>query len=187
MPRKREISETAKWFLNNLQRLQNDFAEVSGVQIVTINLEGDLITERSGGQKVYKLILSTEEGEIRLRDTYKVGISLIRNKKETVFMNCFAGFACVFVPIILKGKLIGAIVSCGGRHERGESKEKLREKFSKLANELGVREKEDFLRAAIDEVEPVTEEELKKRAGKLAKLIEILAETAVTPLKEVFG
>lgn len=187
MPEKRKFSEAAQWFLDNLQKLQDEFGEAIGAQIVTINLEGDLITERSGGPRVYKLILGTEEGEIRLRDTYKIAISLIKNKKELVFIDDFAGLACVFVPIIVREKLIGSIVGCGGRYERGESREKLKEKFSRLANELLIREKEDFLKAAIDEVEVLTEEDLKKRAEKLTKLVEILAETAVTPLKEIFG
>lgn len=187
MPQKRELSEAAQWFLDNLQRIQDDLAETIGVQVVIINLEGDFITQRSGGQRVYQLILETEEGGIRSRDTYKIGISLVRNKKEQVFVDDFAGFACVFVPIIMEGKLIGSIVGCGGRQERGESKEKLRKKYSKLADELGIRDREDFLKAAIDEVETVDEEELKKRVEKLAKLVEILAETARTPLKEVFG
>ena len=55
-----------------------------------------------------------------------------------------------------------------------------------MAGELGIEDKEDFLKAAIDEIKIlVTEEEMKKRAERLAKLVAILAEE--TALKEVFG
>ena len=44
---------------------------------------------------------------------------------------------------------------------------------------------EEYLKEAIDEVKVVTEEEMRKRAERLAKLVGILAEE--TALGEVFG
>ena len=52
-------------------------------------------------------------------------------------------------------------------------------------DDLGVADKEDFVRAAVDEVSPVTQEEMQKRAERLAKLVSILAEE--TALKEAFA
>lgn len=187
MTTKKPLSESAQWFLEDFQRLQDDFAEIIGVLVETKDKEDNLITKRSGGQRICNLILASEEGKIRCRDAHKMISSLAKNENEPVFLDCYAGYVCLGVPIIIKGNTIGTIVSCGGRYDRGESKEKLTEKFSKLADELGIIDKENFLKAAIDEVELVTEEEVKKRAQRLAELIEILAETAVTPLKEVFG
>ena len=100
-------------------------------------------------------------------------------------MDCYAGYASLWVPIKVRGEIVGSITGCGGRYDRGESKEGLREKFAKLADELGVEDKEDFLKAAIDEISPVREEEMKKRAERLSKLVGILAEE--TALSEVFG
>jgi len=99
-------------------------------------------------------------------------------------MDCYASFASLWVPIRVKGEIVGSITGCGGRYDRGESEEELKEKYSELANDLGVEEIEDFLRAAIDEISPVTEEEMKIRAERLAKLVGILAEE--TALKEIF-
>ncbi len=89
------------------------------------------------------------------------------------------------MPIKVKGEIVGSITGCGGRYDRGESRDELRAKYSKLADELGIEDKEDFLKAGVDEISPVTEEEMRKRAMRLAKLVEILAEE--TALSEVFG
>jgi len=129
--------------------------------------------------------MGTEKGKEKCGEAYKTALSLVRTMKEPAFMDCYAGFASLWVPIKVKGEIVGSITGCGGRYERGESEEELRERFTKLAEELGVEDKEDFLKAAVDEIKPVTEEEMRKRAERLAKLVGILAEE--TALREVFG
>jgi len=181
----KQFSERARWFLQNLQRLQDDFAESVGGQIVTTDKEGNLVTKMSGAQRVCKLIMGTEKGKTKCGEAYKTALSLVKTMKEPAFMDCYAGYASLWVPIKINGKIVGSITGCGGRYDRGESREALREKFSKLADELGISDKEDFLKAAVDEIKPVTEEEMKDRATKLAKLVVTLAEEEV--LKEVFG
>jgi len=181
----KKLSEEAEWFLRNLQKLQDDFAESIGGQIVTTDKEGNLVTKMSGAQRVCQIIMATEEGKKKCGQAYKCALSLVRTQKAPVFMDCYAGFASLWVPIVVKGKIVGSITGCGGRYNRGESREELIEKYSKLADELGIKDKEDFLKAAIDEIKPVTEEEMKKRVQRLSKLVAILAEE--TALGEVFG
>jgi ligand-binding sensor protein len=179
------LSEEAQWFLRNLQKLQDDFAENIGGQIVTTDKEGNLITQMSGAQRVCKLIMATEKGKAKCGEAYKTALSLVRTMKEPAFMDCHAGFASLWVPIKIKGEIVGSITGCGGRYDRKETKEKLIEKYSKLAEELGIEDKEDFLKAAIDEIKIlITEDEMEKRSGRLAKLVAILAEE--TALGEVF-
>ncbi|MBU0476560.1 PocR ligand-binding domain-containing protein [Patescibacteria group bacterium] len=181
----KQFSEEAQWFLRNLQRLQDDFAESVGGQIVTTDKEGNLVTKMSGAQKVCKAIMDTEKGKGKCGEAYKTALSLVKTMKEAAFMDCHAGYASLWVPIKAKGEIVGSITGCGGRYDRGENEEELKEKFSKLADDLGVEEdKEDFLRTAVDEISPVTEEEMRKRAERLAKLVGVLAEE--TALKEVF-
>ena len=185
MPEKK-LSEEAQWFLRNLQKIQDDFAESVGGQIITTDKEGNLVTKMSGAQRVCKLIMATEEGKRKCGEAYKTALSLIRTMKEPAFMDCYAGYASLWVPIKVKGEIVGSITGCGGRYDRGESQEELREKYSKLAEELGIEDKEDFLKAAVDEIgEPVTTTEMQKRAERLSKLVGILAEE--TALAEVFG
>jgi ligand-binding sensor protein len=184
MPEK-NFSTEAQWFLKNLQKLQDDFAESVGGQIVTTDKEGNLLTKMSGAQRVCKLIMETEQGKAKCSEAYKTALSLVKTMKEPAFMDCHAGYASLWMPIKINGKIVGSITGCGGKYDRGESKEELREKFSKLADDLGISDKEDFLKAGVDEIDPVSEKEMKDRATKLAKLVVTLAEEDV--LKEVFG
>ena len=184
MPNKK-FSEETQWFLRNLQKIQDDFAESVGGQIVTTDREGDLVTKMSGQQRVCQIIQKTEKGKAGCQKAYHTALSLVRTMKEPAFMDCYAGYASLWVPIKVNGEIVGSFTGCGGRYDRGESKKELREKFSKLADELGVGDKEDFLKAAVDEISPVAEEEMKKRAERLSKLVGILAEE--TALGEVFG
>ena len=181
----KQFSEEAKWFLNNLQLIQNDFAESVGGQIVTTDKDGNLVTKMSGAQRVCKLIMDTEGGKEKCGEAYKTALSLVKSMKEPAFMDCHAGYASLWVPVKIKGEIVGSITGCGGRYDRGESDGELREKYSKLADGLGIADKEDFLKAAVDEISPVSEEEMKERSGRLAKLVGVLAEE--TALKEVFG
>jgi len=180
----KEFSKEAKWFVRNIQVIQDEFAESIGAQIVTTDKNGELVTEMSGAQRVCKLIMGTEKGKERCGEAYKTALSLVKSLKESAFMDCHAGYASLWIPIKVKGEVVGSITGCGGRYNRGESEDELKEKFSKLADELGIEDKEDFLKAAIAEISPVTEEEVKERAERLSKLVSVLAEE--TALKEVF-
>ncbi len=186
MPEK-QLSEEAQWFLRNLQKLQDDFAESIGAQIVTTDVNGDLVTKMSGQMKVCRdFIQKTEKGKKSCTDTYHTALGLVKKMKEPAFMDCFAGYASLWVPIKTReGKIVGSITGCGGRFDRGESREELIERFTKLANDLGITPDENYLKAAIDDVTTVTEEEMKKRAERLSKLVGILTEE--TALSEAFG
>lgn len=181
-----KLSEEARWFLKNLQALQDEFVkDIVGAQIVITDKEGNLVTKMSGQQRACQIIQSTQKGKEQCAECYKQALSLVRTQKEPLFMDCYAGFASLWVPIKVNGEVVGSITGCGGRYDKGETREELEEKYLKLAEELGIEDKEDFLKAAIDEVGVVTQEEMQKRAERLAKLVSILAEE--TALGEVFG
>lgn len=181
---KENLSEEVKWFLRSLQVLQDDFADAVGGQIVTTDKEGNLITEMSGQRRICKLIQGIEKGKKECVKAYEMALSLVKEQKESVIMDCHAGFAALWVPIKIDGEVVGSITGCGGRYDRGETKKELEEKFGKLADDLRVKDKEDFIKAAIEEINPVTEDEMKTRANYLSKLITILIKESA--LKEVF-
>lgn len=183
---RKNLSEAAQWFLQDFQKMLDDFANNLGVQVVVVDREGNLINKTYGVQKACQMIMATEIGEMRCHDHFKSAAFQLENKAEPVFTRCYAGYASLWLPIVIKGSLIGAVVSCGGRHDRGEDRKKLLEKFSKLAVELGVLDRSGFLEAAIDRPLAVTKKEMVQRAEKLRELFEILSRTAYTPLKEVF-
>ncbi|PIS13453.1 MAG: hypothetical protein COT67_01700 [Candidatus Tagabacteria bacterium CG09_land_8_20_14_0_10_41_14] len=187
MVNKKQLSDEAWWFLKNVQRLQDDFAESIGAQIVMTDKNGDLITEMSGQMEVCKnFIQKTEEGKKNCTDTYHTALDMIKTTKEPVLMDCFAGYASLWIPVKnKKGEIVGSITGCGGRFNRGESEEEVREKLKKLADETGMDLGEDYLDVAISDVKSVTEEEMKTRAERLSKLVGVLAEE--TALSEAFA
>ncbi len=182
---KKKYSKEAEWFIKNLQTLQDNFADSVGGQIVTTDSEGNLITEMSGQQKPCKMTMETEEGKEECQKAYKTALSLVESQEDSIFMDCYAGFASLWVPIKVGGEIVGSITGCGGRYERGKSEEDLREYYESLADELGIEKKDEFIKAAVDEIKSVTEEEMKERAERLAKLVGILAEE--TALRELFN
>ena len=170
MPNK-NISEEAQWFLRNLQKLQDDFAESVGAQIVTTDKNGDLVTKMSGQMKVCSdYIQKTEKGGKACTDTYKTALGLVKAMKDPAFMDCFAGYASLWVPIKINGEIVGSITGCGGRFDRGENREELEKKFTKLANDLGTEANEEYLKEAIDKVKVVTEEEMKKKSSEAGQI-----------------
>ncbi len=184
----KQISEEARWFLKNLQDIQDNFADSIGAQIVTTDKNGDLITKMSGQQRICQIIQKTDKGRKGCTDAYHIAVGLVKKMKEPAFMDCHAGLASLWVPIKTRsGEIVGSITGCGGRYDRGEQREQIEKKFLKLYDNLGITKemssRDDFLKA-LDEVKVITEAEMKKRAERLAKLVGILAEE--TALKEAF-
>lgn len=180
----KHFSEEAQWFLHNIQLLQDDFAAAVGGQIVTTDKDGNLLTKMSGQQRACQMIMATQKGKDQCENCYKTALSLVKTQKDPLFMDCYAGFASLWVPISLNGQVIGSITGCGGRYQKGQSAEELKEYYARLADDLGIADKEDFIKAAVEEVNSVTQEEMQTRAERLAKLVSVLVEE--TTLKEAF-
>ena len=164
-----------------------NFTTEEGIQITLLDREGKVIVEIEGPQKICQLIRADTVGRTKCEDGYRMGFALAKTKQEPILVNCFAGFASVWLPLMVKETVIGVIVACGKRIDTENNEEKLTKSFSQMNEELGIMDREGFLRAALDEVEIINQEEAELRAGKLDKLISILEETARTPLKEIFG
>jgi ligand-binding sensor protein len=181
------LSEAANWFLGHLQKTLDGFSSSEGIQVVIFNKEGKLIRKVHGVQEICKLILTTKDGKIRCKDHFKTAFSLVKTQRKPIFTECYAGFVSVWIPIIIRESLVGVIVSCGKRYDKGETKKKLEKKFSELMNELEIMQDKDSINKAIDKVSIITTKEAKKRAKKLKELFDILVQTSNTPLKEVLG
>jgi ligand-binding sensor protein len=180
------LSEAAQIFLKQFTEILNDFKKETELQVFLLNKDGDIINELEGVQPACKLILSTPEGKTRCKDCFKMGFSMIKMQKLPIFLECYAGFAIGWIPIVRANSLIGAVVICGARYDRGESEEKLREKFGNLAEELEIFDKENFFQK-VKESKLINEEDFRKLAERLRKLIDILIENVQTPIKEIFG
>jgi ligand-binding sensor protein len=180
------LSEAAQIFLRQLNEILGDFKRETGFQVFLLDKEGELISELEGIQPACKIILSTPLGKMRCRDCFKLGFSITKTQKVPLFLECYAGFAIGWIPIIRNESVIGSIIICGGRYERGENEEKLKEKFKHLSRELEILDEKGFVQKAI-ESKVINEKEFKNSAERLKKLIDILVENVQTPIKEVFG
>ncbi len=182
----RIFSEAAKSFFEQFSKILEDFKKETGFQVFLLNKEGKLVTKLEGVQSICKTILSFEEGKTRCKDAFQMGFSLMKRERKPIFLECYAHFAICYLPIIVANSLVGSVIICGGRYDKGESEEELKKRFYNLADELGIFDKESFFQKA-KEVKVITEEDFKKEAEKLMKLIEILTENVQTPLKEILG
>jgi ligand-binding sensor protein len=180
------LSEAAQIFLRQFNEILNDFKRGTGFQVFLLNKEGELISELEGIQPACKMILSTPLGKIRCRDCFKLGFLVTKTQRVPLFLECYASFSIGWIPIIRNESVIGSIIICGGRYERGESEEKLKEKFRNLSRELEIIDEEGFVQRVM-ETKLTNEKELKNSAERLKKLIEILIENVQTPIKEIFG
>ena len=187
MRRHEYLSESAKWFLEELQKTLDHFADAKGIQVVVIDREGNLVSKFYGVQRACKLIVATEEGRIRCIDHFRMALYLMKNEKKPLYMQCYAGFASLWAPVVINGRAIGAVIACGGKYADGENKNQFNKKFSELASQLGIIDKKDFQKAAIEETVFATKKDMEERIEKIKELFEILSKTAHTPLKEVFG
>jgi ligand-binding sensor protein len=180
------ISEAAKIFLKQFSEILEDFKKETGFQVFLLNRKGELINELEGVQPACKMILSSHFGKIRCKDSFKLGFLVVKKERKPIFLRCYAGFGLSLIPIIVRGSFIGAVIICGGDYGE-KTQETLKKDFSKLAEELGIFEKEKFLKLATEETKIINENEMKKETEKLQKLIDILTENVQTPLKEIFG
>jgi len=187
MRTRENLSEAAQWFLNDLQNALDALAETMSVQIFIIAKDGSLVSKLKGAQRACQMILALEDGRIRCQDHFRMALSLIEVKRESVFVECYAGFASLWTPIVINGKFMGVIVSCGGRYDKKYGAKEVKEKLSKIADEIGIMPKHDFIKAGEEEVVLVDENKLKIRAKNLEGLFALLAKTTITPLKEAFG
>ncbi|MBS4534532.1 PocR ligand-binding domain-containing protein [Clostridium sp. D2Q-14] len=119
--------------VNFLQKIQDDFAIAVGVASVTVDLEGNPITNPSNFTEFCEIVHSTEIGCERCSVCDKEGGEEALRTGKPVIHECHAGLVDFAAPIILEGKLIGTIL--GGQVIENLQDEK---KYEKIASEIGV-------------------------------------------------
>lgn len=117
-----------------LQRFQDDFAKGVGVASVTVDPQGNPVTNPSSYTRFCNdYTHSTECGDKRCAESHrKGGEEAVRTGKPFVF-ECHAGLIDFAAPIIVEGKLLGTIL--GGQVITSSPEE---EKYRRIAGEIGV-------------------------------------------------
>lgn len=182
---KEKLSDEAQSFVENLQIIQDDFAKFLAGQVLIINKKGELVTRPSTPQRVCQdYIQKTKLGNIGCANLIGTAVELLKFQKDPIFMKCPANYTAFWIPIKLKGEVVGGMAACGGLFEEGKSKEGYRQEFSHLADLFGIKKDDNYFKLAIDDVKMIDQKELQKRAKRSASLIETLVEERA--FKEVF-
>ncbi len=172
-----KLSDEAKAFLENLQNIQDEFAQFIGGYVMFINKEGKLATKPSNAQRVcQEYIQKTNLGKKGC--DHLIGgatIKLLSFREKVLRMKCVAGYQAFWIPIKLKGKVVGAVAACGGLMDEGKTEEDYKKDFTRLAELFDISDSEDFYEAAIKEPEKITKENLDNRTNKISKLLKTLS------------
>lgn len=144
-----------------LQQFQDDFAKGMGLASVTVDLDGQPITNPSHYTRFCdKYTHSTECGDNRCAESHlRGGQEAARLGKPYVY-ECHAGLIDFAAPIMLEGNLIGTIL--GGQVLTNEPEEA---KYRKIASEIGV-DPDKYVEAA-KEVYILTRERIEAAANVL--------------------
>lgn len=180
----KKISKEAEPFVKILQQTQDEFAAILDAIVVTTDTEGNLITEMSGIPKACKIIRETEEGLKGCQESYAAAVGLFGKRDEPYIGPCHAGFTSLWIPLHVKGKIVGSITGCGGL-PADKTDEEITEEYGKFADQFGIEDKEKFIESVINKKRITSEEEIKRRISLMSVVVSALIEN--TCLQEIFG
>jgi ligand-binding sensor protein len=178
-----QLSEEAQWLLKNLKKIQDDFAKEIGMLLVLVSKNGEPILPLSPPAAICQLIQKVKEEAEKCGNCYRDALTAFKSGqvKEPFLLNCHMNFAAMIFPIKMSNnEVMGAIIGCGGVFSE-EDRTKTLEILQRAAIP------EDIKSQALEmakQIQPISQEELKKRAGILSKLVGILTEESA--LREVF-
>lgn len=147
--------------LKFLQKFQDDFAKGIGLASVTVDIDGNPVTEPSSYTRFCAgFTHSTEIGDSRCAESHKNGGQEAARTGKPYIYECHAGLIDFAAPIMLEGRLIGTIL--GGQILTDPPEV---EKYRRIAGEIGVNE--DAYVDAVNEVKTLTKERIEAAANVL--------------------
>lgn len=163
--------------LGFLQNFQDEFATSVGVASVTVDADGNPVTNPSSYTRFcMNYVHSTECGDKRCAESHrKGGGEAVRTGKPVVY-ECHAGVIDFAAPIMVEGRHIGTIL--GGQVLTGTPEEA---KYKKLAGEIGV--DEAGLLAAVQEVYILPRERIEAAANLLFTVANNMSRAAYQKIK----
>jgi len=134
MERKSDLELTDLIDLKTLQRIQDDFSEMTGFASLITDENGDTVTEGSYFSRMCReYTRKSPVGCERCRKCNKMGVKLARKSGKLVTYTCHAGLNNFAMPIMAGEKLVGCFI--GGQVL---TKEPDLELMRKVASEIGV-------------------------------------------------
>ena len=141
-----------------LQKFQDNFATGMGLASVTVDSEGNPVTNPSNYTRFCKdFTHSTECGDKRCAESHRKGGEEAARIGKPVVYECHAGLIDFAAPIMVEGRLIGTIL--GGQVLTDIPEEV---KYRKIAGEIGV--DGDRYIEAVKEIKPLSRERIEAAA-----------------------
>lgn len=157
-----------------LQKIQDGFAEVTGMAALTTDADGVPVTEGSNFTDFCtKLTRKSAIGCTRCEQCDKKGGLQTRNTGKATSYICHAGLIDFAAPIMLNGQFIGSFI--GGQVLTDTPDE---EKYRKIAEELDINP-DDFV-VALRKVKIVPKEKVQTAAEFLHTIADVLSSMAFT-------
>ncbi len=158
--------------IHSLQSIQDAFSNATGLASLTVDINGKPITQLSNGREFCtKYTRNSKIGLERcIKCDVEAGEKCAKTKKFVVY-TCHAGLMDFSCPIIVDGKHLGSML--GGQVIPAEPN---KEKFTKIAIELGINP-EEYLKA-LDKVNVVSQKQINAAAELLYVVANTLSKTA---------
>jgi ligand-binding sensor protein len=158
--------------LDFLQQFQDDFAKGVGLASVTVDPEGNPVTNPSSFTRFcMDYTHSTECGDKRCAESHRKGGEEAARAGKPVLYECHAGLIDFAAPIMLEGRLIGTIL--GGQVLTEIPDEA---KYRKIASEIGV--DGDGYIEAVSEIRKLSKESIEAAANVLYHVANNMSKTA---------
>jgi ligand-binding sensor protein len=160
-----------------LQQFQDDFAKGVGLASVTVDPDGNPLTNPSSYTRFcMDYTHSTERGDKRCAESHRKGGEEAARTGKPVIYECHAGLIDFAAPIMLEGRLIGTIL--GGQVLTEVPNDA---KYRRIANEIGVNE-EGYVEA-VQEIRKLSRESIEAAANVLFIVANNMSSTAYQQLK----
>ncbi len=183
-------SKESQWFLENIQKLQNELAKELRIQLVVLDDQGEPVTEVSSESSIARLLKKSASGKKLYNQAYLRAENLITAHSDPVLIKVFGSLFSFWAPVATAdGTIIGSVVGGGGPFICGQVKAESFEgqltdfyQHSDL-KQAGIKE-EDVLNAL--KGTPVFEPEIvKRKLAEFGRTVGILTEE--TELGSFFG
>ncbi|MHC1783741.1 MAG: PocR ligand-binding domain-containing protein [Anaerolineaceae bacterium] len=151
--------------LHCMQPVQDVFAEIAQVGVVTTNTEGEPLTRISNSCDFCKLILGTEKGRKACMQSWKKLADHKKNDPE--FHHCHANLAYARAKIQVKGELIAILVT-GQFHTEIPSNEEQEQHLKEISKRFDINI--DLLKQASQEIKVLDERTVVQIKGWLERV-----------------
>lgn len=172
LPQKEGLNLTDLVDIPTLQKLQDSFAEMTGMAALTTDKDGRQITRGSNFTDFcMKLTRGTEKGRKRCEDCNRETAEIALQQRTCYACECHAGLINYSAPIMANGEMVGTFI--GGQVLTNPPEP---DKVRSVARQLGISEK-DYLEAA-GKIRVVEKEKVDSAAEFLYVIANIISDVA---------